>query len=384
MALMPWQIPGAPAEEGEERHRRIRAEMADRGIDCLLIAGLTANYGDRSGVFRWVCNYAPWFDDEYILFPRQGEPVLCAWSIGHASWAKRVSWVPTVWVGKLKYVEFLVNRIRELGCGAGSIGLEFQGTPAYVFRGIAERLPEAKFVDTTDMFARLRMIKSPFELECMQRSAYVGDEGIRALLEVARPGVTDREAWAAMDYRMTLAGAQTPTFCLMTSFSSYAQKGQAIPYGPSDRVMRPNDGIVNEIGPSYIGYITQICRPVALGRPEAEFERTFELHLRMYEAAIKLVRPGIAIQDIDAEVKEIAAGAAISRSAWAMQHVGMLNTDKIPPETKLQAGMTLVVHPYTDHDGGEYGGHIVGDTVVVTEDGCRRLSDLPYDEIMRA
>ncbi|MBI4319547.1 MAG: aminopeptidase P family protein [Chloroflexi bacterium] len=381
---MPWQVPGAPAEEGEERHRRIRSQMADRGIDCLLIAGLTANYGDRSGVFRWVSNYAPWFDDEYVLFPHQGEPVLCAWSIGHASWAKRVSWIPTVWVGKINYVEYLVDRILKLGSGAGVIGLEFQGTPSYVFRGLAERLPEAKFVDTFELFSKLRMIKSPFEIECMERSAFIADEGIRALLEVARPGVTDREAWAAMDYRMTLAGAQPPTFCVMTSFSRYSEKGQAIPYGPSDRVMRPNDGIVNEVAPSYVGYITQICRPIALGRAEAEFESTFEVHVRMYEAAMKRIRPGVAVQDVDAEVKEIASSAGLSRSAWAMQHVGLLNTDRIPPDTKLQPGMTFVIHPYTDHgNGAEYGGHIVGDTVVITEDGCRRLSSLPYDSIMR-
>ncbi|MBI4319538.1 MAG: aminopeptidase P family protein [Chloroflexi bacterium] len=356
--------------------------MADRGIDCLVIAGLNGNYGDRSGVFRWVCNYGPWFDDEYIVFPREGEPVLCAWTLGHASWAMRVSWLPVVAVGKAQYVDYLANRVNKLGCPGGVIGMDFRCTPSYIYRGLVERLPAAMFVDSYDMFSKLRMVKTPFELDCMERSAWIADQGVKALLEVARPGITDREAWVATDSRMTSLGALPPSFFLMTSFSRYSEKGQSIPYGPSDRVMRPNDLIVNEIGPSYCGYYTQIVRPIALGRVEPEFDRIFKLHVRMYEAVVSRARPGLTVQDVESEVKEMAASAGLSGAAWSLQHIGLLNTDVIPPDTRLQAGMTFVNHPYTEHEGG-YGGHTLGDTIVVTEDGCRRLSQLPYDSIMR-
>ena len=46
----------------------------------------------------------------------------------------------------------------------------------------------------------------------------------------------------------------------------------------------------------------------------------------------------------------------------------------IPLETVLQPNMTLVNHPYTHYGNGEYGGHTIGTTVVVTQEGCRVLN----------
>jgi hypothetical protein len=69
MGKLAWNIPNFPKEEGERRHRAIKEQMEFRGIDCLIIAGHEGNYGARTASFRYVSNYAMWFDDEYIVFP---------------------------------------------------------------------------------------------------------------------------------------------------------------------------------------------------------------------------------------------------------------------------------------------------------------------------
>ena len=72
MKKIDWNIPVFPEEEGIRRYGQIRQAMEKEGIDCLVIAGIQGNYGDKSGNFRYVSNYVPWFDDEYVLFPRKG------------------------------------------------------------------------------------------------------------------------------------------------------------------------------------------------------------------------------------------------------------------------------------------------------------------------
>jgi hypothetical protein len=68
--------------------------MELRGIDCLIIAGHEGNYGARTANFRYVSNYAMWYDDEYIVFPLEGEPSLIAFNTAHYDWAKRGCWIP--------------------------------------------------------------------------------------------------------------------------------------------------------------------------------------------------------------------------------------------------------------------------------------------------
>jgi Xaa-Pro aminopeptidase len=95
----------------------------------------------------------------------------------------------------------------------------------------------------------------------------------------------------------------------------------------------------------------------------------------MYQLVLSEIRPGVRLAEIEAKLRELARSRGADPSpAWALAHIGLQIRDDIPLETVLQPNMTLVNHPYTHYGNGEYGGHTIGTTVVVTQEGCRVLN----------
>jgi Xaa-Pro aminopeptidase len=386
MKKIGWDIPVFPEEEGKRRHGQIRQAMEKQGLDCLIVAGVQGNYGDKAGSFRYVSNYVPWFDDEYVLFPKKGESVLLAWSVPHAEWCRKISWIKEVdpivsmSIGparKLAYTNRMADHLRSFGYSQARIGIcDFETMPVYVFQGLREALPKAELVDARSLLSLLRMMKSPAEIEFMQKSAECADRGFQAMRETSRPGVSETIVWANCERAMTVAGATPPSFTLMASTPSLEEKGLGQPYAGTGRVLKEGDIITNEISASYGGYWTQLCGPIVLGRPiPKDLARVNDIHQEMYQLALSEIRPGVRLGDIEVKLRDLARSRGADPSpAWALAHIGLQIRDDIPLETVLQPNMTLVNHPYTHYGNGTYGGHTIGATVVVTPEGCRVLN----------
>jgi Xaa-Pro aminopeptidase len=388
MGKLPWSIPNFPKEEGERRHRAIKELMEFRGIDCLIIAGHQGNYGARTANFRYVSNYAMWFDDEYIVFPMEGEPFLICFNTAHVDWAKRICWIPVKTrgiSGMRDYVSDLATAVKERGYEEGTLGIvDMETMPASIYSRLLVKLPKAKFVEAKDLLGQVRMVKSPAELAFMEKAGECADKGFEGIKATAKPGVKDREVWSAMESAMTAYGAEPPSFSLYAS-GPWEEKGINFPYGPVDRVLKSGDQVLNEITPSYGGYWAQLCRPVSLGKPADSFKKAFDVQVEMYNKTVELLRPGNVYGDIDAKMREIAAKNGYDpTNAFSLQHVGLDIIERIPKRTVLRPGMVLVNHPWIEFPPkkGEVGGHIIGDTYIITEGKPKCLSKVPFELVI--
>jgi len=216
-----WQIPIFSEVEGMRRWKKIRELMTAREIDCLIIAGHVGNNRCSFADIRYVSNYINWADEEICVFPLEGDPSLYVWAPQHAYWAEKVSWVPHISAGTRNatggtyYVADVVKRIKELGLERGTIGLaQLRVMSAYFYTGLIKELPHANFVDGGEVMRTARLIKSPEELEMIRKSGECADLGFQAMVDIARPGVTDYELIAECNRAMSLAGAETGAFNL--------------------------------------------------------------------------------------------------------------------------------------------------------------------------
>ena len=75
--------------------------------------------------------------------------------------------------------------------------------------------PQAELVDAQQAFERVRARKSPEEQEGLRESAAIADACFERLLELVRPGVSERELGAAMYERCYALGGEDPLFLSM-------------------------------------------------------------------------------------------------------------------------------------------------------------------------
>jgi Xaa-Pro aminopeptidase len=140
---------------------------------------------------------------------------------------------------------------------------------------------------------------------------------------------------------------------------------------------------VSDAGADIDGYHSELERTMILGTPSAEQERAFDAMLRLQSRALEVMAPGVPAGEVELACMQLAREIGVEGSI--RQHVGHsigLEAHEAPfldrgDEAVLEPGMVFTVEPgiYLE----ELGGFRHSDTVVITEDGCRMMTDYPRD-----
>jgi Xaa-Pro aminopeptidase len=384
-----WEIPVFTREEGLGRWKRIRELMHDLEIDCLLIGGSTYNYRSGYGDIRYVSNAIPNSDDAYLVFPYDGDPVLYVWSILSQYHCEKTSWIEVDHCQSTQnghtYPQVLSQKIKGLGLEKGRFGIVDQYSWfVYAYERLKERLPLATFVDAGEILRTVRRLKSPAELEYVRKAAELADIGWEALKDAVRPGATKFELIAEMECAMVKNGAEVGGMNLLDV--KEWPDGWGFPLGGSYRKLKKGDIVNSEITPCYGGYYAQLVRPISIGEPPDDFYDLFEVHKDIYKNAVKELHPGNIAQEIEEKIGS-AVTARRSDLSFASPGFQMLDNMFRPPLYlgEFQPSMVFMVHAITfpqqaDIDKRKgHGGHMIGDTYVVTDKVPERLTKLPFD-----
>jgi Xaa-Pro aminopeptidase len=151
---------------------------------------------------------------------------------------------------------------------------------------------------------------------------------------------------------------------------------------PSGKRLKRGDMVTTELTPCVDGYYAQICRTLVVGEPNAEQKAAHALWRASMEAGIAVVRDGVTAADIARAENDVfrqhGLGEYTTSEYTRVRGHGLgLFVDTKPHiledvTTRIDAGMTLVVHPNTYHPVVGY--LVLGDAVVVTQDGCELLT----------
>ncbi|HEY1374276.1 MAG TPA: Xaa-Pro peptidase family protein [Candidatus Binatia bacterium] len=381
-------IPQLSLEERDRRYKNVREEMAQRGIDVLLLPANSGRWEQLQADSRYLSSIGGFATEIFTVFPCEAEPT--AYVFNRAAWWKRVQrWVADVRDGRNQWAENAIERLKEIGFESGTIGISglsglFRAPegiiPYTTVAKLQAHFSRAKIVNATEMMQQVRAVKSAEEIALLERSAALIEKMIATMRETARPGITDRDLYAAMTQTMLAGGGELPTLFFIGSGSEIAQSS----FVPTSRQLEAGDRIVNEIEAKIAGYAAQAVAPLSLGEPAPEYRTMVELSAECFHEILGAMRPGVtfgALFDVYTGTIERAGGGKYSWSHPVMHARGLgddgpaLLGDKDLErfrKIELQSGMVFILKPQVRATSGK-GRASIGDTVVVTERGARRL-----------
>jgi len=156
---------------------------------------------------------------------------------------------------------------------------------------------------------------------------------------------------------------------------------------PSGKRLKRGDLVTTELTPCVDGYYAQICRTLVVGPANTEQHNAHALWRESMEAGIAVVRDGVTAADIARAENDVFRAHGLgeyttSEYTRVRGHGLGLFVDTKPHiledvTTRIDAGMTLIVHPNTYHPLVGY--LVLGDSLVVTDDGCEVLTTTPRD-----
>lgn len=154
-----------------------------------------------------------------------------------------------------------------------------------------ENFTGCELVPAAQILTELRMIKEPTELESMIAAQRIAEKALADVLNFIKPGKTEQEVAAFLQYRMLLHGAKKMSFDPIV----VGGPNSSMPHGvPTSRPLADGDFLTMDFGCIYNGYCSDMTRTVAIGHVTEEMEKVYDTVLRAQLAGIAATHGGVA------------------------------------------------------------------------------------------
>jgi Xaa-Pro aminopeptidase len=353
---------------------------------------LSGNFLDRCG---WV-SHGPTrdevtiFDGAAVLVPQSGDPVLLL--------------EPGQMFDQPQYL----SDVRGGGLGAGTGGLTSKGVvdvlaefdardrvgietwdrfPAPLYIGLHELMPDCEFTEST-VIEELRLTKSQFELELLQRAAEIGDIGHQAIADILGRGhpISELDAIRVADAAMREADPlyEDPSVSSPSKIGSGSKVGRWLLHVPlAEKMIVRGDTVNWDICMRFEGYAIDISRTRVMGKASQDIQRAYQAELEMSKALIGEATPGVPAVHLKQLADHIAKDAGFGLWEDFVGHGIGLDTHERPDigveETRLVENMVLCIEPRIAVEDRWLLGN--EDMVVVTPNGGRPLTRFPKEPL---
>ncbi|MET8365420.1 MULTISPECIES: Xaa-Pro peptidase family protein [unclassified Micromonospora] len=381
MTAVPAPPTAIPLEEIERRIARVRRRAAAEGLGAVL------SYGDcwRSANVRYFTDFRP-VDGVHdialalLVLPLDGEPVLLVGD-GTLDYAREVSTFRVETFGSLEqtFTDLLAAQ------GAGPVGLAGHGLiPAHLHERCTAALGGAPLVPTSAV-ALEKARKSAWELGQLREAARITDlamDAIRTALENNGP-MSERDMARVADIAMIEAGADGPAYLSMVQSGPRAAFSLAL---PTNRVVRPGEMVMTDIGARYGNYVADGGRGFAYGSVTRQQRDIIDTAADAVEVGLETARAGITADELNKVMQAVLVERGYAPySSEAMGRgtghgTGMDPEEELPwigpgNETVLEEDMVFTLKATINVP--EVGGLRTERIVRVTQDGVEPLDNFP-------
>lgn len=243
--------------------------------------------------------------------------------------------------------------------------------------------PQIEFIPVNSLIESIVTVKNDKEIELTRKAAEITDKTFSKLLEIIKPGMTERDVAAEISYHQKKFGADGDSFdCIVA-----AGEHSAFPHArPTDRKIGNNELLKLDFGCTVQGMKSDLTRTIAIGNVNEECRKIYEIVKEAQLKALDKIKAGMSTKEIDSiarnYIKEKGYGDNFGHGlghglGYDIHESPFLNerTDYI-----LEEGNLITVEPGIYIEG--LGGVRIEDDVLVKKDGCEILNKSPKDFII--
>ncbi len=278
----------------------------------------------------------------------------------------------TVFEYKAK-LEGIATLLKEKGCL--KVAFDAEQLPVSFFNALTAATPGVEFIPLSDQLDQLRSLKTAAEIELIACSAEIASSAFEELLQLIKPGVSERRLALELEILMKNKGADEKSFDFIVASG---ERG-ALPHGrPTERLLSANEMVTIDFGASVAGYNSDETVTVAVGKPDSRLLEIYSVVKKAHDLALCAVKPGIECRALDAIAREYIKCSGFGEFfGHGLGHgVGLEIHEKPTVSSRsnqlVEEGMVITIEPGVYIPG--LGGVRIEDLVYVTADGCTVLS----------
>lgn len=243
-----------------------------------------------------------------------------------------------------------------------------------LFQKVSARIPGCSIEDKTDLVLNLRGVKSTGEIKQIKNAIQATAHGIECVMGKIAGGVNERELHNALVGGFAAMGSIRNGF---DPIVGSGHNGTVLHYKANNCPTRDGDLMVLDCGAAMAGYSADITRTLPVsGKFTKKQAKLYNIVLKSQRAAIKAVKPGATMAQIDAASRKVIvdAGYGDFYPHSIGHHLGLETHDPSPTGT-LKEGMVVTIEPGI-YLPDESIGIRIEDDILVTKTGSRNLSSM--------
>jgi Xaa-Pro dipeptidase len=371
--------PAFPKEEYESRQNRFREYLEKAGIDICLVTS-------PESVCYLTGHATPgYYAYQALVFRRTSDPTLITRESEVINAQEHTYLGPGQLEGypdNVDPIEVTAKVMRATG-PVDKIGVDTGSwflTP-FQYESLLIKLSPIETARIDTILGKLRLVKSPLEIEAIRSAAKIVNRAAAAAIEVIAPGVRERDVAATMFDTMVREGSE---FFGMEPFVASGPRSGSIHSTWSDREIKDGEPVLIEHAAAVHRYHAVLMHTVLLGRLPDNLRKVADTCAKAREATIATMQPGAtaeachracvkAIEDdglLEYYRKRTGYSVGIAFAPdWGEGGILSLGYGQT---TKLRPGMVLHAVPAIRVPG--HGGVGLSATVLITEDGPEVLT----------
>lgn len=351
------------------RVERLQGKLLNANIDALLITDVK-NVSYVSGFTG---------DDSYVIISNTANYFITDFRYIEQATAECPGFEIIRHDGSKKPLQQLINELAH-NIGVKRLGFEKAHVSYASYEKLLEHLKDIEFIPTSELVEELRYVKDQEEIDRMRKAAAIADKAFFEILKVIKPGRTEKEAAAELEYFMKKFGADDIAFetILVSGVNT------SLPHGkPTDKKIEEGDFITFDFGALYKGYRSDMTRTIVVGTPTPEQEKIYNLVKEAQQNAVNAIHAGVIGNIPDQKAREVFRREGYEENfGHGLGHgVGLLIHEE--PFMGTVCSRVLEENCVVTVEPGIYipawGGVRIEDTVVVTKDGCEILTKSSKD-----
>jgi Xaa-Pro aminopeptidase len=257
---------------------------------------------------------------------------------------------------------------------------------------LANRSPR----DAGPLLRTAKFVKTPDEIETIRRAQRLNEQAMDAVFPILRPGLRDTDLTAAFFRQIFELGASGNTvdpiwhvIPMSRADGPFSFTGHLpFPLPASGRALEKGDVIFNDAGIDIDGWASDFGRTWYVGcEPTAQQRSQFRRYTDILDACCAAIRPGATAWDVAVAAREANDGEppwfphlyvahGLGTESAELPFCGTDLGEAIESQVVFEPGTLLVLEPVVWDDG--HGGYRAEEVIVVTADGCERLTDYPH------
>ncbi|MCL2584208.1 MAG: Xaa-Pro peptidase family protein [Streptosporangiales bacterium] len=375
---------------------RVRTQMAELGVDALVLSD-PVNIRYATGARNMQVFSARNTPSRYLLLT-QDRSILYEFTgclhlpggletideVRPATTASFVAAGPRIAEAERSWAQEMAREIARLAGDRPTVGLERMNA------GVAIGLNAAgiRVVDAQHPVEIARSVKSPEELKCVIASLRAAENGVGALRDAIRPGLSENELWSVLHQSVIAQGGDYIETRLLNAGDRtnpwFQETGENI-IGPGELIALDTDVV------GCHGYYADFSRTFhsGPGKPSAEQKSLYRTAHEQLLHNMSILRPHMGFRDYAREAWDIPREYYANRYYLSAHGCGM--TGEYPYlyhegdfpasgyDGEILPGMTICVESYIGRDGGGEGVKLENQ-VLITETGTEVLSRFPFEE----